>query len=190
MTVSIQTCIDYTWLAVLIVWVLASVASKPTVRTQSSGSRLLHIVLGIGGFVLVFDFRLKWGPLDARVLPATQALGYVGLALTIAGLLFAIWARFYLGTNWSASVTVKEGHELIRGGPYSIVRHPIYSGLLFALLGTAIAVVRIRCFIGLVLVAIAFKLKSLLEEDFMQQQFGAQYTSYKREVKALVPFIW
>jgi len=102
----------------------------------------------------------------------------------------AIWSRFYIGRNWSATVTVKEGHELIRSGPYSVVRHPIYSGFLLALLGTAIYMGQVRGLVAVGLAMIVWKIKSLREESFMQSEFGEQYVQYRRHVKGLVPFIW
>jgi protein-S-isoprenylcysteine O-methyltransferase len=95
-----------------------------------------------------------------------------------------------LGSNWSARPTIKQDHTLVRSGPYRLVRHPIYTGILLALLGTAIYMGEIRALIGTVAALIAFKVKSLLEETFMTEQFGAEYTKYKQQVKALIPFVW
>jgi protein-S-isoprenylcysteine O-methyltransferase len=114
----------------------------------------------------------------------------VGYGLLLAGMFFAGWARIFLGGNWSSNVTLKEDHTLVRSGPYRIVRHPIYTGLLVALLGTAIALGPLRCFLGVILAAVAWKIKSITEERFMVQQFGDQYTHYRMQVKALVPYIW
>jgi len=85
---------------------------------------------------------------------------------------------------------VKEGHELIQKGPYAVVRHPIYSGLMLATLGTAIAYGELSGFIGFAMVVVAWGYKSRLEEDAMAEQFGAQYQKYRSRVKALVPFVW
>jgi protein-S-isoprenylcysteine O-methyltransferase len=87
-------------------------------------------------------------------------------------------------------VTLKEDHTLVQSGPYRIVRHPIYTGLLFALLGTAIALGELRCFLGVLLAAIAWKIKSMSEETLMVQQFGDQYARYREQVKGLVPYLW
>ena len=114
---------------------------------------------------------------------------WTGFAVTVAGAAFAIWARLLLGANWSATVTVKQNHELKRTGPYAIVRHPIYSGFLLAMLGTAIAYGEIRGLIALLIALIAWRVKSLIEERFMMDQFGEQYVQYKREVRALIPFV-
>ena len=94
-----------------------------------------------------------------------------------------------LGANWSALVTIKQDHQIIRRGPYALVRHPIYSGGLLALFGTAIAFGELRGLAGFALVFIAWWLKSRLEESFLESQFGASYTQYKREVKGLIPFV-
>ena len=106
-----------------------------------------------------------------------------------AGLGFAVWARRCLGRNWSGIVTVKQGHELIRSGPYALVRHPIYTGLLLAILGTASAIGEWRGLIAFVLITAGFVLKLRIEEDFISETFGEQYARYRAEVPALIPFI-
>ena len=108
----------------------------------------------------------------------------------VAGLLFAIWAREHLGRNWSHAVTIKQGHELITSGPYTVVRHPIYTGMLAGLLGTAIALSQLRGFIGLVLFFVMFWLKFRKEEEWMRSQFGETYATYASQTAALVPYIF
>ena len=117
------------------------------------------------GWWLLFSRGFGREPLSWEFVPATLSTAYVGLALTVAGLAFAVWARFHIGTNWSPLIHLKEGHELIRTGPYAIVRHPIYSGLMLATLGTAIALGRLSGFIAFVLVVAAWGCKSRLEES-------------------------
>ncbi len=190
MHADVLTIIDDAWIVTGIVWLIGSVTSKQTVRTQSSGSRIVQGCLTIAAFFLFFDSSLRVGPLGWRFVPASPALSYTGMSLTLAGLLLTLWARLLLGRNWSATVTVKQDHQLIRTGPYAVVRHPIYTGLLLALLGTAIAIGEIRGLVAWVLALIGWKLKSLVEEQFMMEQFGAKYVDYKRHVKALVPFVW
>jgi protein-S-isoprenylcysteine O-methyltransferase Ste14 len=109
------------------------------------------------------------------------------LALTAAGLGIAVWARLYIGSNWSGSVTLKVGHQLMKSGPYRFVRHPIYSGLLLAIAGTALTNLRVRSVIGLVCLWVSFQIKSRIEERLMQQTFGPEYTAYKQETGALLP---
>jgi protein-S-isoprenylcysteine O-methyltransferase Ste14 len=95
-----------------------------------------------------------------------------------------------LGGNWSGAVTVKEGHTLICRGPYTIVRHPIYSGLLLALLGVALIIGEVRGLLGVGVLFLSYWLKSRMEERFMLEQFGAGYRQYQQRVKALIPHVF
>ncbi len=129
-------------------------------------------------------------PLVWQVIPQSSVYTGIALVLTLAGLSLALWARFVLGKNWSGTVTLKQDHALVQSGPYRIVRHPIYSGFLLALLGTAGLRGTPGAFLGVAFIALSFRLKSLTEESFMTEQFGQQYTAYKGAVKALIPFLW
>jgi protein-S-isoprenylcysteine O-methyltransferase Ste14 len=181
---NILRCIDAAWIVIGIVWVLGALWTKRTDRVQTTSSRLVHLLLASIGFFVMFR-----GPLEWRFMPESVWFGVVGLVSTVIGIAVAIWARIILGTNWSAVVTIKQGHQIIRRGPYAVIRHPIYSGGLLALLGTAIAFGEIRGLIGFTLIFIAWWMKSRLEEAFLEEQFGADYTRYKREVKGLIPFV-
>ncbi|HEY5254881.1 MAG TPA: isoprenylcysteine carboxylmethyltransferase family protein, partial [Acidobacteriaceae bacterium] len=121
--------------------------------------------------------------------PNLLGVQYVGVLLLLLGLLFAVWARFVLGRNWSGIVTVKEDHTLITRGPYAWVRHPIYTGILLALLGTAVTLGTILNFVEVPVVAFAFWLKLRTEERFMLETFGEQYAAYRHHVKALIPYV-
>jgi protein-S-isoprenylcysteine O-methyltransferase Ste14 len=178
------------WTVFWVAWILPAVFGKRTIRRQSSGSRILQIVLLLVAYVLIVNGRLGWDLLNRRVVPAGTASLWSGYGLLMAGMLFAGWARIFLGGNWSSSVTLKQDHTLVRSGPYRIVRHPIYTGLLVALLGTAIVLGELRCFIGVILAAIAWKMKSMNEEALMVEEFGDQYTRYRLQVKGLVPYLW
>lgn len=175
------------WITLAVVWLVGAFTTKKTVRAQPGRNRVVYVTLVLLGALL---FNVRFGFLAMRVLPATAALAFTGLALTIAGVAFTIWARFYLGSNWSGRPTIKEGHTLIRSGPYAVVRHPIYSGISLGLLGTAIAQGKLGALVGTVFVLIAFKVKSRLEEAFMTEQFGPKYLNYKEQVKGLIPFVW
>jgi protein-S-isoprenylcysteine O-methyltransferase Ste14 len=134
--------------------------------------------------------RPSSGPLAMRFLSPAPAAQYTGFVLTVAGLGLALWARFDLGRNWSALVEMKEDHQLICGGPYAIVRHPIYSGFMMATLGTAIAAGEFHGLIAFVMILLAWGYKSRLEEKALIGQFGAKYVEYRRRVKGLIPFVW
>jgi protein-S-isoprenylcysteine O-methyltransferase Ste14 len=177
------------WIAFLAIWLLAATRTKRVARRASGSSLAVQIGLTVPGAVLMFDSNLSVGFLGFRFLPDVAALAYLGVAITAAGIAFAVWARFVLGQNWSSQVTVKQGHELIRRGPYALVRHPIYSGLLLGLFGTAIGVGELRGLIALAFFIVAWWLKARTEETLMIEQFGEQYRQYRRDVKALIPFV-
>jgi protein-S-isoprenylcysteine O-methyltransferase Ste14 len=181
--------IDAAWIAVSIVWLAGAFRTKRAVQAQTLGSRLAQASLPLAGAVLLFNSHLAIGPLAWRFVPDSAFIAYTGLALTWAGTGFAIWARFCLGQNWSANVTIKEGHQLRQSGPYAVVRHPIYSGFLLAFLGTALALGQVRGLVAGALAFLGWKLKSGMEEKFMEQRFGAEYAAYRRRVKALIPFV-
>jgi protein-S-isoprenylcysteine O-methyltransferase len=174
------------WLIFLAVWIPAAISTKRSVRRDSSPRRFVYGALVPLGAYLVLQ-PSRFGPLNIRLLPDAWVANLCGLTITAAALAFAIWARFTLGRNWSGTVTVKAGHELIRSGPYRFVRHPIYSGILVALVGTAIGEGTLPSLTGVVIALYGFSLKWKTEERFMVEQFGAQYVQYQREVKAVIP---
>jgi protein-S-isoprenylcysteine O-methyltransferase Ste14 len=176
------------WLAWALYWALAAVHSKQTQRRESLGSRLAHLVpLAVGG-ALIGGRALPGSWLTLRLWPPA-ALPYVaGAALIYAGLAFTVWARVHLGGNWSGSVTVKEDHELVRSGPYAYVRHPIYTGLIAAVLGSALASGTLRAALGFALITVSLMRKLRTEEAFMRATFPQDYPRYCAQVPALVPF--
>ena len=162
---------------------------KVSAHQEALGSRLLHVV------PLVVAALLLWAPsvppqwLDARFIPWAAWEFWVGAALAAAGLLFAVWARRHLGRNWSGIVAVKQGHELVVSGPYSYARHPIYTGLLLAFIGSALALGEWRGLLAVLVVLLALWRKLRLEERWMLEQFGEEYRAYSGRVAALVPFV-
>jgi protein-S-isoprenylcysteine O-methyltransferase Ste14 len=176
------------WLAWALYWLVSAFSNKTTVRRQSLASRLAHFLPLIVGGVLIGHRHFPWEWLNARLWPRSLMAYWLGVALLAAGLAFAVWARVHLGRNWSGSVTVKEGHELIRTGPYGYVRHPIYTGLIAAVLGTAIASGTVRAFLGLVIIVVSLLYKLRLEEAFMRETFPDQYPGYAASVPRLIPF--
>ena len=177
------------WLIFMAVWLLAAISTKRSVYRESRAQRLRYSILLIAGyFLLIRDHRLAY-PLRARVIPRMEIIAWAGVVLCLAGLSFCIWARAILGRNWSGAVTLKEEHELIERGPYRLVRHPIYSGLLAMFLATAIVLGHVGGIIGLVLVFISFWIKLSDEERVMLKQFPDQYAAYQHRVKRIIPFV-
>jgi protein-S-isoprenylcysteine O-methyltransferase Ste14 len=177
------------WLSWLAYWIAAAWNVKATRRHEPYASRLGHVVLVVLAAALLAFHQQPFQWLDARFLPPAMPTYWLGLLMVAVGLAFAVWARVHLGRNWSGQVTVKEDHELIRGGPYAIVRHPIYTGMLFAILGTAIAFGEWRGLIAFGLLTISLVPKLRMEERFMRETFGERYVRYCAGVPALIPFI-
>ena len=162
---------------------------KATARHESFASRMAHIGPLVVAAALFWANHLPLPWLYARFLPASALGFWIGTAIVAAGLAFAIWARVFLGRNWSGTVTLKEQHELIRGGPYRWVRHPIYTGLLFAFLGSAVALGQWRGLLAVLIVFVALWRKLRMEERWLTEMFGEQYARFRQEVAALVPFV-
>ncbi len=181
---------EIAWVIFGVVWLLAAISVKPVESAESAGSRMFHVITNGLAFVLIFWERPRFGPLDMRVVPLTAGFQIAAVALTYAGIAFAIWARFYLGGNWSGRVTLKQDHTLIQSGPYALVRHPIYTGMVLAALGTAIGIGQLRCFVGVGLAFASWLVKSRTEEALLITKFGEKYEEYRRQVKAIIPFVF
>lgn len=189
MTHVLRALIPALWILWLGYWVLAARVTGKTRRRESFASRLTHYgPLILGGLLLGVPGIL--GPeMERQLHGSTQFWIGIASALVATGLGFSAWARVWLGSNWSAEVTVKQDHELVHSGPYALVRHPIYTGVLLALIGTALWVDKWRALIGLVLIAAGFLRKIVIEERFMLDEFGQAYEHYRAEVPALIPFV-
>jgi protein-S-isoprenylcysteine O-methyltransferase Ste14 len=178
------------WTAWALYWWLSARDVKDTARREPFASRLLHLGPMLLAAALLASPGYGVPGLSAPIVPWTPALFWLGLAVTCGGLAFAVWARRTIGRNWSAIVTIKEDHELVTTGPYALVRHPIYTGLLLGFLGWATAVDRWRGPLAVVIVYLALWRKYRLEERWMRERFGAAYDAYRTRVKALVPFLF
>jgi protein-S-isoprenylcysteine O-methyltransferase Ste14 len=178
------------WILFAVIWLLAAFATKHTVYQESRLQRLRYTMpILLGGFLLTKGHRLS-DPLNHRVIPHVEALAWTGVVLCIAGLAFCIWARFTLGRNWSGVVTLKGGHELITSGPYTLVRHPIYTGLLTMFVATVIVLGHFAGIIAMPFVFVSFWIKLRHEEKLMLKQFSNEYAAYQQRVKRLIPFVF
>lgn len=177
------------WVSWALYWWALSRHVKVNARRESLVSRLLHIGPLVIAILLLWVPSMPFAFLDEPILTWTVSLFWIGAALTAAGLLFTVWARVHLGTNWSGTVTIKKGHELITSGPYAFVRHPIYTGLLLAFAGSALARDELRGALAFVLVLWSLWRKLRNEERWMLEQFGEAYSTYSRRVAALIPFV-
>jgi protein-S-isoprenylcysteine O-methyltransferase Ste14 len=177
------------WIAYLIYWQIAAAGAKATTRIESLPSRITRSIVFLVAIALFFVPPHSIPFIDRHFLSPALWTFWLGAAVTLAGLLFAIWARVTIGSNWSRSVTIKQNHELITTGPYHFVRHPIYTGLLTAFAGSAFATTEVRGILAFLLVFLSLGYKLRLEERFMRSQFGETYIDYSRRTAALVPWL-
>ncbi|WP_348262213.1 isoprenylcysteine carboxylmethyltransferase family protein [Telmatobacter sp. DSM 110680] len=181
------------WTAFVVYWRLMSANVKGTRRFEAAPSRITRLILFLVAIALLFlpESTFPWLTwlYESPLVPSEWTF-FGGVVLTVAGLLFSIWARHQLGRNWSLTVTLKDDHELIVTGPYALVRHPIYTGLLVGFLGTAIAIMQVRSILALILILIALWTKIRMEERLMRDHFGAQYDVYSQRVSALIPYVF
>ena len=177
------------WMVWIISWAVGSFFSARTekqVRTWDSRAYRIPLVLGAVLLTPWISQVLGEQPLWKLGNGAT----YVLAGLTLAGTLFTWWARIHLGRFWSSAITRKEGHRIIDTGPYGLVRHPIYTGLIGAMFATGIAVGTVTALLGAALIAAGLWQKARMEEGFLTNELGAQaYEPYCRRVPMLVPFL-
>ncbi len=177
------------WISYFTYWWAMSRNVKVTERSESAPSRLIRMVAIVGAFALLWLPAVPLPLLNRRFLPLSDWCFWTGAAITAGGLLFSVWGRRHLGANWSQAVTVKQDHELITSGPYALVRHPIYTGLLLGFFGSAVARGEWRGVLAVAMVFAALWHKLRLEEKWMHAQFGEHYEAYSRHVSALLPYI-
>lgn len=178
------------WLLWAGYWVVAARYRKPVRRRQSRSARLAFLAQGLLTALLLAPLRWWSDWLDAQLIGGGWTRYWTAVAIILAGLALAIWARRALGDNWSGSVTVKEDHELVQSGPYRWIRHPIYSGILLMILGTGLASGRVHGLLAFPIALIALWLKSGVEERWMESEFGDRYTAYRNRSWALVPWLF
>ena len=175
------------WAVWAVCWLLMAFFSKSTKRRETPGQRLQHVVPAMLGFLLIFREDFGWPWLRRAIFPDNPALMLVAVTVTALGLLFAVWARLTLGSNWSGTVTIKANHQLIRRGPYRFIRHPIYTGMLAALLASAVAQRLLGGVLGFAVVALALYCKARREESFLSQEFGEAFVEHRQHTGMFLP---
>jgi len=171
------------WAAFWLYWIVAAFSMK---RGRVPWSRELRIRAAIVVIVIVL---VRVGVFRGHGVNTDPWRAAVGLILFAVGLAFAVWARIHIGRNWGTPMTQKDEPELVTSGPYRLVRHPIYSGILAAGIGTALAL-NWLWLTAVVLAGIYFVYSATVEERFMTEQFPVAYPVYKRSTKMLVPFVF
>ena len=175
------------WTAFGLCWLITSFRVKKIKEPEAPREFFTHHGLSLLAFVMTFTDWFRTGPLGWALWPQSRNIFFAGAAIMLAGLGFAVWARFQLGQNWSSSVALKEDHQLIRSGPYALVRHPIYTGIITGLAGTAAAIGEVRGVVAVILLTAVYTFKYRREEILMRKAFGDQYAAYARETGGLLP---
>jgi len=177
------------WCAFFAYWWITALRNRTPYKRVPPRFGYLTTMAVPSTIILVAVILLAPDLASSRVLPDSLPIFLSGLLVMLAGLGFAIWARVHLGTNWSGTPAIREHHTITRTGPYAIVRHPIYTGLLTGILGTAIATGALLAFVAFFMMIVMFLIKIRMEEQFLLDEFGEAYEQYRREVRALVPWI-
>jgi protein-S-isoprenylcysteine O-methyltransferase Ste14 len=177
------------WIGWAVYWIVAARHTSTNQQTESLLTGASYRVLLILGIALLASSGYHLIPANPLLWPQSGVTLAIGLCLAGSGVSIAVWARRHLGKYWSGRITLKVDHHVIQSGPYAFVRHPIYSGILLALLGTVISIGTVLSCIALALMFVSFVLKLTLEERWLCAHLGAEYKEYRRRVKALIPCI-
>ncbi|SRX53847.1 isoprenylcysteine carboxylmethyltransferase family protein [Aequorivita sp. CIP111184] len=179
------------WAVFLIVWTIGAFQTKKASQKEPFLKRFLWywFPLIVAGLLLgpTEWFMGMW--IRENFVEHTDLVGIIGASIAWLGTLLACWSRYLLGKNWSVSVQLKKDHELIKKGPYKIIRHPIYTAILLLFLGNVIIVGDYRGILAILIVFISLWRKLKLEEQWLTEYFGETYVNYKAKSKALFPGI-
>ena len=182
--------ISVCWVVFWIYWSFGTLRRRTAKRKVALTFTVLNTSLLYLGFLLIWLGRSVPGWLGLLVVPQASSIDFAGTVFTTIGVAFAIWSRQSLRNNWSGEVVIKEDQQFIHNGPYTIVRHPIYAGMLLALFGTTLISSTVGSLLGFVFATISLWQKACVEEQFLMDEFGERYAKYKRGVKFLIPFIY
>jgi len=177
------------WIGWMASWFAASFWTARTEKRDTTWETWAYRAAVVAGALLLWSSaRHRLG--ETRLWQVGDGGAYALAGLTLAGIAFAWWARIHLGRLWSSAVTRKEGHHVVDSGPYRLVRHPIYTGLIVAIFATAAAQATLTGMLGAALVALGLWLKARIEERFLAAELSADvYGAYRRRVPMLVPGI-
>lgn len=178
--------LQYIWSAFGIYWIGAGLKGQTALTHEPQFFRVTRLAILLLVFLLLFSSRVGVGFLGARFLPDRPLIEYCGFAATLIGLGTAVWARVHLGKYWSDKVVLKVDHQLVRTGPYANMRHPIYSGMLLAVLGTAVVLGEWRGILAFVILLVNYAIKARREDQLLAQHFPEQFDDHVRRAGFLL----
>lgn len=195
-----QTAIYLPWDIWAVSWVIAALWAARTIKRPGLGSDILYRIIALTGFVLLLGAAVRFqnGQLQVRNISGVLGTQYWMMPLAVnwamvgvaaLGFVFAWWARIHLGRLWSGRITRKEGHYVVDTGPYALVRHPIYTGIILSAIATTVVLGNLHAILGTLLLIIGYWTKAKMEERFLREELGADaYDAYRRRVPMLIPF--
>jgi protein-S-isoprenylcysteine O-methyltransferase Ste14 len=179
--------IEGPWIVFAVYWTIGALKTRRTAKKESFTARYGVVAIEAVGFYLLLSHNGQIGILGRSVVPRTFDPRVIGIVLLWAGIGLALWARWHLGQYWSGRITIKEDHKLIRTGPYSRLRHPIYTGLDLAVIGTAIEIDQWRAAAAVCVVILGFVIKAKREEAMLAAEFGDAFVEHCRSTGFLLP---
>ena len=179
--------LKFIWAAFGIYWLVVAIGGKVAEEGERHFYRPLRLMVLVVTFTLLFSGRTGIGFLGRRFVPHLSAISYAGFALTLAGLGVAVWARIHLGQYWSDKIVLKLDHQLIRSGPYARMRHPIYSGVLLGVAGTALFVGQWRAAAAFMLLLTNYWIKAKREERMLASRFGESLRNHQKQAGFWLP---
>lgn len=194
--ITIGQIVSACWVIFVFYWFFSALSVKSIRETRGWLGGNWYPLLYLVGVSLMIDFRflgrlgIPRDILAIRLLPPTMAVNMITVTVLVTGLVLAILARRTLARNWSGAVALKEDHELITMGPYYYVRHPIYTGMLLMMLGTALSFATVGASLGFLIIFVGVWLKLKQEEALLTKHFAQEYLLYKKRTKTLIPFVW
>jgi protein-S-isoprenylcysteine O-methyltransferase Ste14 len=184
-----QLALNYLWAIWFLSWIAAAFWSSRAAKRPAFGAELLYRVVTFAGAVLLFGFVSRSYHGKLHLWSFNETAGWILFAVCAAGFAFCWWARIHLGQLWSGWVSKKADHRIVDTGPYAIVRHPIYSGLILSVFATAALKGTATAIVGSAIMTLGFWIKARLEERFLRDELGPDsYDAYRRRVPMLVPF--
>lgn len=182
--------LEWAWVAFGAYWLIVARRGKVAKTGESAIYRVFRLLLLVISFTLLFAQWSAAGFLGRQFFPWKQSLAYSGFALALAGLAIAMWARISLGQYWSDQIVLKIDHRLVRSGPYARMRHPIYSGVLLGVAGSALLVDEWRAMLAFLLLLTNYVIKAKREDQILAQAFPTEFPIHKKNAGFLLPRLY
>lgn len=179
--------VAFAWIVTFLYFLGSALFTNRIKRREGFRGRLLDSVFLFGGYFLMFSQAPFLGPLEQHFVLPKETLEIVGMVLAYVGLPLTIWSRARLGRYWSGVVALKQDHRLIQSGPYRVVRHPLYSGLILGAIGWALCLTTWSCLLWALLLVICFERRAHKEDALLASEFGAEFEAYRERTGRLMP---